>query len=347
MEDQGSETSQVRTAQNQMSSTIKFSPPIWDSDTDKPSWRDFSHKFESFVDYQPGGIVLLNLALHILGKTNKFVSTESTLDDDLSFDASQGKVEEREVKSVKELNPEECKLDRRLYNILDSCVSGTKRDAILSVHQRSWIQAWVALNREMCATTIKRKTVLMNDLINLEFGKSQDSKHLTMQLIRKIYETKINMEEFMMYCVAQSFPEEFLALKIMLNKKIEESGGTPNEVYDFITFAYNTLEMTEHSPQSTRALKVKAKKFCERCGWTNHEAKDCYATKHRNGTDLPPNGNERPTSIKRAKDPSQEEAKEPSTIEEAKAKAKEEAIASAKRLLAKAQAMRAKTQEVE
>ena len=105
--------------------------------------------------------------------------------------------------------------------------------------------------------------------------------------------------------------------------------------------------MTEHSPQSTRALKVKAKKFCERCGWTNHEAKFCCATKHRNGTDLPPNGNERPTSIKRAKDPSQEEAKEPSTIEEAKAKAKEAAIASAKRLLAKAQAMRFTTQEVE
>ena len=32
-----------------------------------------------------------------------------------------------------------------------------------------------------------------------------------MQLIRKIYETKINMEEFMMYCIPQSFPEEFLA----------------------------------------------------------------------------------------------------------------------------------------
>ena len=41
----------------------------------------------------------------------------------------------------------------------------------------------------MGATTIKRKTVLMNDLINLEFGKSKDAKHATMQLIRKIYET--------------------------------------------------------------------------------------------------------------------------------------------------------------
>ena len=39
--------------------------------------------------------------------------------------------------------------------------------------------------------------------------------------------------------------------------------------------------------------------------------------------------------------------KAPSTIEEAKAKAKEEVIASAKRLLAKAQAMRFTTQEVE
>ena len=86
---------------------------------------------------------------------------------------------------------------------------------------------------------------------------------------------------------------------------------------------------------------MRTKKHCDRCGWTNHEAKDCYATKHRNGTDLPPNGNQRPTSIKR------EEAEEPSTIEEAKAKAKAEAVASAKRLLAKAQAMRFTTQEVE
>ena len=92
---------------------------------------------------------------------------------------------------------------------------------------------------------------------------------------------------------------------------------------------------------------MRTQKHCDRCGWTNHEAKDCYATKHRNGTDLPPNGNQRPTSIKRAKDPSQEEAEEPSTIEEAKAKAKAEAVASAKRLLAKAQAMRFTTQEVE
>ena len=48
-----------------------------------------------------------------------------------------------------------------------------------------------------------------------------------------------------------------------------------------------------------------------------------------------------------AYNPSQEAAEEPSTIEEAKAKAKEEAITSAKRLLAKAQAMRFTTQEVE
>ena len=44
---------------------------------------------------------------------------------------------------------------------------------------------------------------------------------------------------------------------------------------------------------------------------------------------------------------SKEEAEEPSTIEGAKAKAKAEAVATAKRLLAKAQAMRFTTQEVE
>ena len=152
-----------------------------------------------------------------------------------------------------------------------------------------------------------------------------------------------------MYCITKSFPEDFLALKIMLNKRIEESTGNPHEVYDFITFAFNTLEMSDNSSlHDSKALKAKSNtQICTRCGRNNHTIEKCHATKHRNGTDLPPNGNKWPTPIRRATDPSQEEAEEPSTIEEAKAKAKAKAAASAKRLLAKAQAMRAKTQEVE
>ena len=158
------------------------------------------------------------------------------------------------------------------------------------------------------------------------------------------------MEELMMYCITKSFPEDFLALKIMLNKRIEESTGNPHEVYDFVTFAFNTLEMSDTSSlHDSKALKAKIKQFCTRCGRNNHTIEKCRAKTHRNGTDLPPNGNEWPTPIdvKRAKDPSQEEAEEPSTMEEAKAKAKAEAVATARRLLAKAQAMRFTTQEVE
>ena len=47
------------------------------------------------------------------------------------------------------------------------------------------------------------------------------SKQSSMELIRKVYETKITMEELMMFCVIQSFPEEYLALKIMLSQKLE------------------------------------------------------------------------------------------------------------------------------
>ena len=63
----------------------------------------------------------------------------------------------------------------------------------------------------MGATNIKRKTELMG----LEY-KHPPTKatHDTMELIRKVYDTKITMKELMMYCVIQSFPEEFLALKI-------------------------------------------------------------------------------------------------------------------------------------
>ena len=337
------------------SPAIKFSPPTWDSNKDSPPWIDFCHKFESFVDYQPGGTTLLSLANKILGKTKKFVSNECVTEDALSFAPPQEAAEDaeddaRNVDSVRDFTKEECALDRNLHNILDNCISGTKRDSILSVSHRSWVQAWVALNREMGATTIKRKTVLMGDLVNLEFTTPKDAKHEIMELIRKIYETNITMEELMMYCITKSFPEDFLALKIMLNKRIEESKGNPHEVYDFVTFAFNTLEMSDTSSlHDSKALKAKVKQFCTRCGRNNHTIEKCRAKTHRNGTDLPPNGNEWPTPIdvKRAKDPSQEEAEEPSTIEGAKAKAKAEAVATAKRLLAKAQAMRFTTQEVE
>ena len=48
----------------------------------------------------------------------------------------------------------------------------------------------------------------------------------------------------MMFCVIQSFPEEYLALKIMLSQKLEEAHGQPEDVYDFVTFAYSTIEMS-------------------------------------------------------------------------------------------------------
>jgi len=337
-----------------MAHSLKITPPTWDSDKDGDKWRDFCHQFESFVDYQPNGDTLLTLACKILGRSTKFAASIDTMDDALSFSApaqhaaneeeqdeennEENEHAERQVLTVRDLNPDEQLLDRKLHNILDNCVFGSKRDCILSIRQRSWIQAWVALNKDMGATNIKRKTELMGELVGLEFKHPPaKAKHDAMELIRKVYDTKITMEELMMYCVIQSFPEEFLALKIMLTQKLEEAHGKPTEVHDFVTFAYSCLELT-HTPTS-KALKTSSKKACSRCGWDNHHAKDCYATKHRNGAELPPNGKQKPSHVKDqgAQDdapPAQEQEEK-----DDKDAVKAHAIAVAKRLLAKAEKM--------
>ena len=271
-----------------MASSIKFSPPTWDSDKDKDRWRDFCHQFESFVDYQQNcGEVLLTLACKILGKTRRFVANAAVEDDALSFVApapqeadNESGAEEadppetRQVHTVRDLTPEERLLDRKLHNILDNCIVGSKRDCI-ETRERSWIQAWVALNKDMGATNIKRKTELMHDLIKMEYKHPPlKSKQYSMELIRKVYETKITMEELMMFCVIQSFPEEYLALKIMLSQKLEEAHGRPEDVYDFVTFAYSTIEMSTISHDAKKALKADIGEVCARCGRNNHATKD-------------------------------------------------------------------------
>jgi len=208
-----------------MASTLKFSPPTWNSDKASPTWRDFCHQFESFVDYQAHGSVLPDLACKVLGKSRNFVASKHTqVDDAISYvlpeaneadnndgeDAEAAQAPERVVNSVADLTPEEVALDRSMHNILDNCVLGSKRTALTTIQTRSWIQAWVSLHREMGATTIKRKTVIIGDLIKMEFEPSPAKfKQATLDLVQRFYETNITMEELMMYCITQSFPEEY------------------------------------------------------------------------------------------------------------------------------------------
>ena len=75
---------------------------------------------------------MLSLANKILGKTKKFVSNECVTEDALSFAPPQEAAEDaeedaRNVNSVRDFTKEECALDRNLHNILDDCISGTKR----------------------------------------------------------------------------------------------------------------------------------------------------------------------------------------------------------------------------
>ena len=286
-----------------MTSTLKFSPPTWNSDKASPTWRDFCHQFESFVDYQKHGSVLLDLACKVLGKSRNFVASKHTqVDDAISYvlpdaheadnneggDAAAAPAPERVVNSVADLTPEEVALDRSMHNILDNCVLGSKRTALTTIQTRSWIQAWVSLHREMGATTIKRKTVIIGDLIKMEFEPSPAKfKQATLDLVQRFYETNITMEELMMYCITQSFPEEYLSLKVMMSQRIEESKGTPSEVFDFITFTSNTMEMASSELESKKIRKIKTtpgRKACTRCGRDNHALARCRARYHVDGT---------------------------------------------------------------
>ena len=306
-------------------SGIKLSAPTYNSTTNVPPFSDFSTQFESFVDYQEGGNVLIKLIDHALGRTRHMIDTAALgaevsfselerealgFEDSLSEPPDEGGDEAgserdqaseaesgRTITSYRDLEPAELELDRNLHNILDNSISGTKRSVIMGIKTRSWVQAWILLHKDMGATNPKRKFELMNSLFNMHYqGDSAVFQRNTVQLIQTIYDAHIKLEDVMMFSISNSLPEDLLALKLMLSQKMEASDGTPSSVYEFVKFTANTIEMTgperPHGKKALAATKVRRTKdgktnaTCTRCGRNGHEHTDCFATTHADGTRL-------------------------------------------------------------
>ena len=104
--------------------------------------------------------------------------------------------EETEIDSYSKL-PEEAKtLDRDLYNILDTCISGPKRSILLGTQTRSFVQSWILLHKDMGATNSKRKSELMSNLLTLRYsGDSAKFSRYIVVLVQKIYDSHITVDD--------------------------------------------------------------------------------------------------------------------------------------------------------
>ena len=160
---------------------VKFSPCTYDSESNNPPWRDFTSQFESFVMYQKGGAALIALIDHILHRERTLIAS-SKLDHGIllteeqihAFNQAATAVQvdnceataasaRSAIESYSDLEDDEKALDSSLYNILDSCISGPLRTALSGVQIRSFIQAWVLIQKEQGASNSQKNPNLSDD----------------------------------------------------------------------------------------------------------------------------------------------------------------------------------------
>ena len=344
--------------------------PAWDSSAS--GWTEFRDKFESFVDMHDHGTDILDFVLRTLkrGDQRRFVATDdielsfaygAPPNDAASVDAHDSDHDEEHenhdkpaITTVHDFTPEHKALDRRLYSYLDQSISGNKRTVLKATSVRSWVQAWGLLHKEMGASTMKRKTDLLHQLISIPYsGPPEKYKQQLIHLVENIYQANISVEDLIMYSISSSLPEEFLPIKVLQSQKIEESKSTPTAVFNFIDFTCTTIEMSSATTnrESARALKAgieENKQACTRCGRTNHDVSKCHAQYHIDGTPLEPTPKSDQEKLRHERQKEKQLATLTEATEEAladmgdapedSATAKQKAIDLAKALYAKAKA---------
>lgn len=205
---------------------VRFTPSTYDSENNNPPWRDFTSQFESFVMYQDGGAAIIALIDHILHRERALIAS-SKLDHGilLSEDeinafnraATAAQVDNGEVavaratiESYSNLSEDEKLLDSSLYNILDSCISGPLRTALSGVQIRSFVQAWVLIQKEQGATNSQRKTELVGRLMNIVYNPSEQNsaqfKASNLNIVREIYDARVTLEDIIMTSIMNSLP---------------------------------------------------------------------------------------------------------------------------------------------
>ena len=314
---------------------VKFTPTSYDSINNSPPWRDFSSQFESFVMYQTHGAALIALVDHILQR-ERVLTASSQLDAGILLTEDQvaafnrvatahqvdnGEIEirTREITAYEHLNVDETKLDGALCNILDGCITGPLRTALAGVQVRSFIQAWVLLQKDKGAHNSQRKTELIAKLMGITYPSMENKvqsptefKASTLSIVRELYDARVTLEDIIMTSIMNSLPREYQNAKISLAEKIDDDSKDDKDVYEYIQHTTNILELIAPPKEwengalkkanQINALKTAMQNACHRCWRTNHKLKDCFASRHVDGhklEDLPPGSKPKKTSAGR------------------------------------------------
>ena len=180
-------------------------------------------------------------------------------------------------------------------------ISGPLRIALSGVQIRSFVQAWVLIQKEQGATNSQRKTELVGRLMNIVYNPSEQNsaqfKASNLNIVREIYDARVTLEDIIMTSIMNSLPRGgYQSARITMAEKIDDDAKADKDVYDFIQFSSNILELvddpkTANPRLSTQtkasAFKTSAQNECHRCGRTNHKIKNCFASRHADGHALP------------------------------------------------------------
>ena len=283
--------------------SIRVYAPRFDS-TKPDEFQTWSTDFQSYVEYQ-GGDRLVELAMIASGDA----AVAATL---VSRSAPQQVVnaiplgaggeaqdpnadEAAPLNNVGDLTADERRLDKQFYHLLKLHISGPGHDMILHVQSKSFVEAFAILQNEYGAANCLRKSALISQLFDLNYdGKIDDFKQKTLSLLRSIFQASIKIEDIIMSCLLNAFnSEEFQAFKLLTAKQIDS--GEDINLYDFVQSIANSVELSSQSRSRTNtSLRVEGSPSCTRCGQDSHDRNQCYAKKHKDGTEL----NDRPPASK-------------------------------------------------
>ena len=323
---------------------VKLSPPVYNSDRDVPPYAEWYEKFLQFVAYNDGGDAIIALINCALGREDTvYIHETSAIPDALRLGQAEVEQmlaltaggEERAVESYVDLTAEEQSLDRDLYSVLSQCVTGQHRLTLGRVQFPSFVQAWCILAHELGATNVRRKADLIAQLLKLKFkGDVPRFKVETTALLNSIFNSGVTIHDICMHSIMMAMPADLAALRLVQTESLESEHKTYRDVHMFLETATTSLEITGHGqPKRDYAYNTTAT-ACQRCGRSNHTTEECYATRHINGTELPPipESTARKRNGRKPRDQANKTASVPSVIDESKAQCLEDAKALFKRM---------------
>ena len=245
--------------------------------------------------YQTHGAALNALVDHILQR-ERVLTASSQLDAGILLTEDQvaafnrvatahqvdnGEIEirTREITAYEHLNVDETKLDGALYNILDGCITGPLRTALAGVQVRSFIQAWVLLQKDKGAHNSQRKTELIAKLMGITYPSMENKvqsptefKASTLSIVRELYDARVTLEDIIMTSIMNSLPREYQNAKISLAEKIDDDSKDDKDVYEYIQHKHSGIN------SSTKRMGERGSKESESNQRTQNSNAKCMSS---------------------------------------------------------------------